>query len=262
MNHVIALIIAVVVGPIVGYLSGSVLWSVVIGKLFYGKDIRHYASKNAGATNTSRVLGKKMGLLILFLDVMKSYLPTMIIWLICKYSFGDDGLKSTGQFNEFSLVYLASWFAVVGHCYPIFFKFKGGKGVSCFGGLILAISPFLALVALTVFAISLSIKRYVSLSSIIGSFSTWIFIFVPGINWMYMTNEPISALNLVDGYNYLTVLFVMTLCLASSCLITMKHSTNINRLLNHNERTVSLPNKIVMNEVEEEIENNKMQHHH
>ncbi len=79
MNHTIALILVCLIGPIIGYLSGSVLWSVVLTKQFYDKDIRDYASKNAGATNTSRVFGKKMGMLVLILDVLKSYLPTMSI---------------------------------------------------------------------------------------------------------------------------------------------------------------------------------------
>ncbi len=258
MNHTAALIVATLVGPIIGYLSGSILWSIVIGKMFFNVDIRMHASKNAGATNTSRVLGKKIGLLILFLDVMKSFLPTLIIWLIIRFGIGQDSLKSTGNFNEYSLVYLASLFAIIGHCFPVFYGFKGGKGVSCFCGMILAISPFLAMASLMVFVIVLFIKKYVSLSSIIGSFSTWIFIFIPGIDWMYMTNDNIATLNLVGGYNYLSVLVAMSFCLTGSCLLTIKHRENIVRLMNHSERKLNLSHKIVINEVNEEIEANKV----
>ncbi len=259
MNHTAAILVATLVGPILGYFSGSILWSVVIGKTFFNTDIRQHASKNAGATNSTRVLGKKAGLVILLLDVMKSYLPTLIIWLIIRYGIGEDSLKATRQFNEYSLVYLASLFAVIGHCFPIYYGFKGGKGVSCFCGLILAISPFLAIVSLSVFVISLIIKKYVSLSSILGSISTWILIFIPGINWMYMTNESITTLNIVDGYNTLTILLVMSYCLAGSSLLTIKHKENIIRIMNGSERRVNLfTPKIVVTEVNEEIENNNM----
>ncbi len=240
MNHTIALIIVTLIGPIIGYLSGSVLWSVILGKKIFDKDVREFASKNAGATNTSRVLGKKMGVLVLVLDVLKSYVPTMIIWLISRYCFKDSGLRIDGNFNEFSLVYLTSIFAILGHCYPVWFKFKGGKGVSCFGGMILAISPFLALVSGLVFLVILFWKKYVSLASMIGSASTFIFMLVPGINWMYMTNEPIQTLNLVNGYNYLSIILVFVICLIGSVIIISKHHENIKRLINGKERKASI----------------------
>lgn len=238
MNHIIGLILVLLVGPLFGYLSGSILWSVVLGKKIYKKDIREYASKNAGATNTSRVFGKKFGAIILVLDVLKSYLPTMILWLILTYAFPEPALHKNHLLNEYVLVYLTSISAILGHCYPVWFKFKGGKGVSCFGGMIIAINPFLAISATLIFIAIIKWKKYVSLGSIVGAISTFVLMFIPGLNWMYMSNDSLMVPNLINGYNVYSVLIVALICFFGAIIVIAKHHENISRLVSGTERKI------------------------
>lgn len=241
MNYSIAMVIICLIFPIIGYLSGSLLWSVIIGKVFYGKDIRDFESKNAGATNSSRVLGKKAGIVILILDILKSYIPTMSIWLIVRYTSISLFLNNNAYFNEYAYVYITGLFALIGHCWPVFFKFKGGKGSSCYGGLLLAISPFVGLLQLFIFIALIIIFKYVSLSSLISSITALFLIFIPGLNWLYMTNEHISNINLVNGWNnYGMLLFILAILCCCSIVLIFKHKANVYRLQTHTERKTIL----------------------
>lgn len=141
---------------IIGYLFGSISFALVIGKVFYKTDIREYGSGNLGGTNAGRVLGKKAGLAVIALDVSKAIIAMTIMYFI----------------DPTSIMY-AGFAACVGHCYPIFAKFKGGKAVSTIAGYVLALIifgyvPFYnALIPLLLFFIILKITKYVSLSSIV-----------------------------------------------------------------------------------------------
>lgn len=166
MNFEIAIVIVTLSSIIFGYLSGSVLYSVIIGKIFYKKDLRNYESKNAGATNSLRVYGKRVGTVVLLLDILKSFLPSLILWLIFRNTI-DQYLVISEYFNPYVLVQLAGLFALIGHCYPVFFKFKGGKGASCYGGFVLCVNPFIGLICMIVFISISKLTKYVSLSSVI-----------------------------------------------------------------------------------------------
>ena len=145
---------------IFAYLYGSIPFALVIGRLFYKTDVRNYRSGNLGCTNTGRVLGKKAGFAVIVLDASKA----LLVMLLTKY------LCSEFSLNE-DLPYLCALFCVIGHCYPIFANFKGGKAVSTAIGYFFAVDPLGAVLALVVFFIVLKISKYVSLSSVLASLS-------------------------------------------------------------------------------------------
>jgi len=143
---------------ILAYLLGSIPTAVWIGKWFYGIDVRDAGSGNAGATNTIRVLGLKAGIPVLLIDVFKSWLAVALA-----------GLMAAGSFTGESLVLFrmaAGAIAVLGHVFPVFAGFKGGKGVASLVGVIIALYWQAFMIVLIWFAIVFAITRYVSLASI------------------------------------------------------------------------------------------------
>ncbi len=145
------------------YLIGSIPTSVWIGKLFYGIDIRQHGSGNAGTTNTFRVLGAKAGIPVFIIDVMKGFVAVSLFNLTTIFA------PNTSAFVNVQI--LLGSFAVVGHIFPIYAHFKGGKGVATLLGMILAIHLPAALLSLCVFIAILLISRYVSLSSLLAGLS-------------------------------------------------------------------------------------------
>ncbi|KQL53982.1 glycerol-3-phosphate acyltransferase [Heyndrickxia shackletonii] len=149
---------------ILAYLLGSIPSGLIVGKLFYGIDIREHGSGNLGATNTFRTLGKKAGIAVTVADILKGTLATCLP-LIFGVSAGFHPL-------------LVGLVAVIGHIFPIFAGFRGGKAVATSGGVILAYSPLLFLLIVIVFLVSLKISKYVSLSSIICGVFAIIYAFI------------------------------------------------------------------------------------
>ncbi|SFD78156.1 acyl-phosphate glycerol-3-phosphate acyltransferase [Lentibacillus persicus] len=136
---------------VLAYLLGSIPSGVIVGKLGYKMDIREHGSGNLGATNTFRILGVKAGIIVTLADILKGTAATAL-----------------PLFFEVDVMRLAiGLFAVLGHTYPLFAKFKGGKAVATSGGIILGINPILFAVMVTSFLLTLYISKYVSLSSII-----------------------------------------------------------------------------------------------
>ena len=149
---------------LIGYLFGSIPTSIVIGKIFFKKDIREYGSKNAGGTNAGRVFGKKVGLIVIIIDIIKTIIPIIAAYFICKYtSLNNYGV--TDYAYQFSAI-----FCIIGHCFPIFAQFKGGKGVSSFAAIIFCTNWLLTIIGLSIFFLVLKLKKYVSLSSISCAF--------------------------------------------------------------------------------------------
>lgn len=138
---------------ILAYLIGSIPFALIVGKIGYGIDIREHGSGNLGGTNTFRVLGKKAGLIVTSADILKGTLAASLPFL-----FGLENLHPL-------LIGIA---AVIGHTYPIFAKFKGGKAVATSAGVLLFYSPMLFLILIIAFFISLYISKFVSLSSMIA----------------------------------------------------------------------------------------------
>ena len=139
---------------IIPYLIGSINPSIIISRKKYNEDIRSYGSGNAGATNTLRTYGKKMAVLILMLDMLKAVVAILFGAFLLTMDMGGP---------------IAALFVVVGHMFPIYYKFKGGKGVDCTGICILMLSPVPFPILLVIFIAIALLTRFVSLASIILS---------------------------------------------------------------------------------------------
>ncbi len=187
------------------YLLGSIPTAVWVGKAFYNIDVRAHGSGNAGATNTFRVLGKKPGFAVFLIDVLKGFAAVSLS--ICMV---DQSLISADAAFYYKLVLGA--LAVVGHIYPIFAGFKGGKGVATVMGMVLGIQLVATLASFVVFLILLKITKYVSLSSMLSALCfPLMLLFVPYF-------QPVDQRLVIFGF-VVVVLLVFT------------HRSNIKRLL-------------------------------
>lgn len=209
---------ALIVSILLGYLLGSIPNALLIGKIFYRTDIRNFGSKNLGGTNAGRVLGKKAGLLVMSLDVAKTVVFFLINLLILQNVFNIND-------NNVYLV-LGGLATVIGHCYPIFAQFKGGKAVSTAAGFIIASNYLLAIVGFVSFFIVLKITKMVSASSLLASLSVVLFSFI-GITGSAM----LFGLSYNLLYNLVLVIIVG--------LIWYRHRENIKRLLTKSERKIT-----------------------
>jgi len=192
------------------YLLGSIPSAVWIGKFFYGIDVRQHGSGNAGATNTFRVLGKSAGVPVLFFDILKG-------WAAVKVSYFVADMLGKEEFNTLQLTLGAA--AIIGHIYPVFAGFRGGKGVAALLGVTLAIHPLSALVGILVFAFVFLLMHYVSLSSILAGLSF-----------------PVSLMILFPASSPSLVLF----SLLTPAILLVTHQKNIERLLRKEEAKVYL----------------------
>lgn len=204
--------ILIVVGA---YLIGSIPSSVWIGKYFYKVDVRDHGSKNAGASNTIRILGLKAGLPVLLVDVFKGFGAVKLIYLTNFY------VPQSGEFVNFQL--MLSVAAVLGHIFPIYVGFKGGKGVATLLGAVLAIHPYSALITIGIFVISLLITKYISLSSMIAGFSFPVLIII-----VFKT----------------TTLSLCIFSLTVAILLLFTHQKNIERLIRREENKAKLFKKL------------------
>ena len=162
MNEILLIILA--------YLIGSVPTAVWVSKYFFDIDIRDYGSGNAGATNTYRVLGAKWGTIVMIIDMLKAIVAVKLAFLL-PLSFDNDIYLVNMQLG----LGLA---AVLGHIFPIWADFRGGKGVATLFGMVLGIQPNVALCCVGVFILVLYLTRWVSLSSILASVAFPVFILV------------------------------------------------------------------------------------
>lgn len=199
---------------LLAYLFGSIPTAVWIGQAFYGIDVREYGSGNAGATNTFRVLGKKAGIPVMVLDILKGWTATNLVSFI--------GLSVTGpahsvQFVNYQLA--LGVVAVMGHLFPIFAGFRGGKGIATLFGMILAVHFPSALICVLVFVVILLLTKYVSLSSISAGFA-----FTFSVIFIYQVS--VKAI----------IIYGMCICI----LILVTHQKNIERLLRGKESKVNL----------------------
>lgn len=199
---------------VLAYLFGSIPTAVWFGQAFYGVDVREYGSGNAGATNTFRVLGKKAGSVVMFVDILKGWTATNLPFLL------DSSVVGNTDGPQFVNVQLAlGVIAVLGHLFPIFAGFRGGKGVATLFGMVLAIHWPAALMCVSAFLLVLLITHYVSLSSIMAGFT-----FPFSIAFIFKTSVP-SIL-----------LYGVAIC----ALILVTHQKNIERLLKGKESKIYL----------------------
>lgn len=193
---------------------GSIPTAVWLGQAFYGVDVREYGSGNAGATNTFRVLGKKPGAAVMIIDIAKGFTATKLAYLI---GLSVTGPKFSAEFVNYELA--LGVIAVMGHLFPVFAGFRGGKGVATLFGMVLAVSPFSALLCVSVFITVLLVTKYVSLSSILAGFTF-------PISTIFVQQTSIKGLA------------VYSICVCVLILVT--HQKNIERLLKGLESKVYL----------------------
>ena len=192
------------------YLIGSIPTAVWVGRKFHGIDVREHGSKNAGATNTFRVLGRKSGWFVLIIDVLKGLLAA-ILPLLFKTEYADNQLL----FFQLS----TSFVCIIGHVYPVFAQFRGGKGVATALGIIIGLNPFSAGISLLIFLIVFLASRYVSLGAIITSIA------YPFISYFVVKEDAKSM-----------IVFSVLL----GVLIVLSHRKNIKRLINGEESRMNL----------------------
>ena len=196
---------------ILSYLLGSIPFGLIIGKLS-GKDLRKHGSGNIGSTNAVRTLGYKLGALSAILDILKGALILVIIYVLERTNTWHNPLILNGE----SLYALYGLMAVVGHCYPVYLKFKGGKAVATSLGVLLAVTPFSALSAVIAFIICVFLTGYVSLSSTVATLVA------------VLTSFIIYAI-------FYGMLFNSLIILVFAIIIFIRHIPNYKRLLNHTE---------------------------
>ena len=187
------------------YIIGSVNSSIILSRIYKLPDPRDYGSKNPGATNILRSGNKILSLLILLLDILKGFLPVLIAYYII-----EDKLY----------VQVAGVIAVLGHIYPIFYKFKGGKGVATAFGAILGFDIILGLICMITWLITAFLFRYSALSAIVS------FTFLPIYTWLSYENLAITSI-----YLFLAI------------VVIYKHKKNIENLLNNKETKIGSKHK-------------------
>ncbi len=196
-----------ILSAIIGYILGSIPNALIIGKIIYNKDVRLYGSGNLGGSNTGRVLGKKAGVTVMVLDVAKAILSIIITYYL---------------FYDLNYLLICGLFSNIGHCYPIFANFKGGKAVSTFIGYLMGISfyyyhdPLFYLLPIIVFIIILYITKIVSISSILCSLSISLYLYIK---------------------TGLSPTFIMTLFLSS--VLILRHKSNILRIIYNKENKIT-----------------------
>jgi len=203
MNEVLLIVIA--------YLLGSIPTALIVSKVFFNIDIREYGSGNSGATNTYRVLGAKWGTFVMIVDMLKAIIAVKLAFFLPN-SFDSELYLVNLQLG----LGLA---AVVGHIFPIWAEFRGGKGVASLFGMVLGIQPNVALCCVGVFLLVLFLTRWVSLSSIFASVAFPVFIL-----WIF--NEP----------EHLYRVFAIIVAL----LVLLTHQKNIGRILKGSESKVPI----------------------
>lgn len=203
MNELLLIILA--------YLIGSIPTSLIVSRSQFNIDIRDYGSGNAGATNTFRVLGSRWGTFVMIMDMLKGLIAVKLALLLPYYI--------ENEFERTNFQIGLGLAAVLGHIFPIWAEFRGGKGVATLFGIIIAISPWTALSCIGVFLLVLYLTRFVSLSSILASLAFPVFILI--------------VFN-VDNIAY------RIFAIAVALLVIMTHQKNIGRLLSGSESKVPI----------------------
>jgi glycerol-3-phosphate acyltransferase PlsY len=198
------------------YLLGSIPSAVWFGKLFYGIDVREHGSGNAGATNTLRVLGNKPGFIVLSIDLLKGFLAANLV------VFLKDLKPDTNAYLLYQIAFGA--LAVIGHVFPVFAQFKGGKGIATLLGITIALNGMLALICAALFVVIVYITRYISVGSMLSAIAS-----------------PFIAFGLYHAELNALVYF----CAIVALLVVYTHRANIKRLTNGNENKFSFTRKQV-----------------
>lgn len=204
---------------VISYLLGSLNFGVILSNHFKHDDVRNHGSGNAGTTNMLRSYGKKYAVLTIIGDMLKVGVAILIAFAIIRYtpvtlSLNDDLFSSIDK--NMLLKSFAGFFCVLGHIFPCFFKFKGGKGVATAGGMVFIVDWRIALILLAVFAVVLLLTKYVSLGSIIMALLYPVFIYV-----------------------FHKDIILTVIALVFTVVVVTAHRGNIKKLINHTERKIT-----------------------
>ncbi len=206
-------VLLIIAGFVMAYLLGSLPTSVWLGQAYFGIDVRNFGSGNAGATNTFRVLGRKAGIIVMLVDILKGWTATslaLLLYLMNVIPF-DDLLMYKLLFGILS---------VLGHIFPIYVGFKCGKGVATLLGMVLAIHNEAALLCMVIFFVVLLTSKYVSLGSMIAALAFPILLLLPRFS-------PDDPMMIVFGF----VMFA---------IVVITHQKNIVRLINGEESRTNI----------------------
>ena len=198
---------------VASYLLGSIPFGYLLVRIFRGEDVRQTGSGNIGATNVARTGSKGLAIATLLLDALKGYVAVAHVFFFARHH--ADHFVNSGPTLVYILAALAGLCAIIGHMYPVWLRFKGGKGVATAVGAFLGIAPTAILFVLALFVAIVAVTRYVSLGSIVGAavfpFAAW---------WLNPSTRSLAVLGLLS---------------VSSLLIILRHKDNIRRLLAGNE---------------------------
>lgn len=226
---------------LVGYLFGSIPVGIIIGKAFFHRDPRNEGSGNSGGTNVGRLFGAKAGAVSIILDMLKGVIPLLIAWLVIRYSGLREAFAEKGGAlwdDGVLYVYLAPLGAAIGHCWPLFAGFRGGKAVSSLCGFGIISSWFLALLGGITFISALKAKKEVSLASLLTAclsiVLSWLiyglqFALPEGFKYVFMWGWGHF---LLSGWEYALVITIIAI------MLIVRHAGNIKRLARHEERTI------------------------
>lgn len=202
---------------LLSYIIGSIPNALIIGKVFFKKDVRQYGSGNLGGSNTGRVLGKKIGLLVMILDLLKSVVAILVTKLI---------IQNTNPELLNLSIYLSAFAVIIGHCFTCFAKFKGGKAVASTFGILFITNIYIFLICISLYGVLLKICKTVSLSSIIIFFVAAALSLIPAFR-----HSPL--LNVTFDLYYCLSLFLFAI------FIVYRHKSNIKRLQQGTENKIT-----------------------
>ena len=242
-------LVAIIILCVVAYLLGSISFAVIFSKLFTGKDVREQGSGNAGMTNVMRTSGKLPGILTFLCDFLKGTLAVVLAMNffspLTNLLFYNLGISGSSVFsyipapeaivNTRLVGYLAAIFCMLGHIFPVFFRFKGGKGVATIVGTAAAFNPITALCCFTFFILLVLITKYVSVSSIAA-----VTLAIP-LNYLFYSLLYNTGEYLWFGeYQLLISTILMTIM---SLMVILKHHENIGRLIKGTENKIGSKKK-------------------
>lgn len=240
MNPIVANIITALVVLIYGYLWGSIQNGILIGKIFFKKDPRDYGSHNSGGTNSGRLFGKKIGILVIFLDMSKGIIAFWSVWAILRFTPIREAwnLWDDGVFYNW-LTFLG---VVIGHCWPIYEKFKGGKAVSSFMGSVGGTSWLGFIYGSLAFFPLYKGKKIVSLASVVSGAVvvaiTWtIYLIVWLTGWQ--ANSSLFMWNFGNGGGVYFCWEQATIYTIEYIILACRHTANIKRMMNGTEKPIN-----------------------
>ena len=216
--------VAMLITAVAAYLLGSINTAIIVTGIYSDKDIRHCGSGNAGATNVLRTLGKLPALITILGDLAKSflavYLGQVLMLSLSNGNYSPEMLRLVGS-------YLAGLFCILGHLYPLYFSFRGGKGVVALLGMVLILDWRIALIALGLFLVVVLLTRFVSLGALLGALTS--------VGLTYVFRRYVDG----SGEATETAAFCTVLIGVSVLLVVLKHIPNIGRLLTGKESKLS-----------------------